>query len=215
MDMLDMAAYRLAFEQALLSLDRMAARRIFAEVVASSGSMAQVEQLVVPTLERIGQNWEAGQVALSQVYLSGRLCEELMVGLLPTANLTLPQSTGVAIAVLEDYHLLGKRMVYSVLRASGIAVRDYGRVTAAGVVARAMTDNIKVLLISTLMLPSALQVREVRAGLWAAGANVRLVVGGAPFRLDPQLWREVGADAMGCNAAEAVDLVTRFIGDGV
>ena len=62
------------------------------------------------------------------------------------------------------------------------------------------------------MLPSALQVREVRAGLWAAGANVRLIVGGAPFRLDAHLWQEVGADAMGRNAAEAVALVSGFAG---
>jgi methanogenic corrinoid protein MtbC1 len=65
------------------------------------------------------------------------------------------------------------------------------------------------------MLPSALQVREVRAGLWAAGANVRVIVGGAPFRLDTQLWREVGADAMGRNAAEAIELVRRFTGGGL
>jgi methanogenic corrinoid protein MtbC1 len=211
----DPADYRLAFEQALLSQDRLAARRIFAEVVAGGKAVEQVERLIVPTLEQIGLSWEAGQVALSQVYLSGRLCEELMAGLLPTANLGVTQPSRVAIAVLEDYHLLGKRMVYSVLRASGIAVRDYGRVEVASLVSRAIGDGIKVLLISTLMLPSALHVREVRAGLWAAGANVRLIVGGAPFRLDAQLWREVGADAMGRNAGEAVELVTRFAGGGL
>jgi methanogenic corrinoid protein MtbC1 len=211
----DMADYCQAFEQALLSQDRPTARRIFVELAAGSRAVQQIEELVVPTLEHIGLSWETGQVALSQVYLSGRLCEELMVGLLPTANLGLTRHARVAIAVLEDYHLLGKRMVYSVLRASGISVRDYGRVTAAGVVARATGDGLKVLLISTLMLSSALQVREVRAGLWAAGANVRLIVGGAPFRLDAQLWREVGADAMGRNAAEAVELVTHFGGSGL
>ena len=40
-----------------------------------------------------------------------------------------------------------------------------------------------------------------------AGVVVRVIVGGAPFLFDDKLWREVGADAMGRNAAEAVALV--------
>ena len=182
------------------------------DVLAGGITLEQVEHIIASTQERIGQGWEAGQVALSQVYLSGRICEELVDALAPAASQKPPQPPKVAIAVLEDYHLLGKRMVYSVLRASGFTIADYGRVAAVELVRRAISEDIKLLLISTLMLPSALNVRDVRAGLQAAGADIQLVVGGAPFRLDPQLWREVGADAMGRTAADAVALVTRFNG---
>jgi trimethylamine corrinoid protein len=47
-------------------------------------------------------------------------------------------------------------------------------------------------------------VAEVRAAL---PAQVRIVVGGAPFRFDAELWRQVGADAMGRTAADALDIV--------
>ena len=57
------------------------------------------------------------------------------------------------------------------------------------------------------MLPSALKIKELRAKLDVAGLAVKLVVGGAPFRFDPQLWREVGADACGQNALEAIEIV--------
>jgi hypothetical protein len=33
------------------------------------------------------------------------------------------------------------------------------------------------------------------------------VVGGAPFRFDDQLWREVGADAMGLSASDALKIL--------
>jgi methanogenic corrinoid protein MtbC1 len=33
------------------------------------------------------------------------------------------------------------------------------------------------------------------------------VVGGAPFLLDDELWKEVGADAMGRSASEAIEIV--------
>ena len=40
---------------------------------------------------------------------------------------------------------------------------------------------------------------------------MRVIVGGAPFLFDDKLWREVGADAMGRNAAEAVTLVSDWM----
>jgi methanogenic corrinoid protein MtbC1 len=118
----------------------------------------------------------------------------------------------MAIATLNDYHLLGKRIVYSVLRAGGFDLQDYGRVTVEEVIRRVQEDRIRVLLISTLLLNSALHVRDVVDGLKKAGQNVKVVVGGAPFRFDDQLWREVNADAMGYSAAEAPGIVNKIMG---
>jgi methanogenic corrinoid protein MtbC1 len=203
----------LEFEQALLSLDRLAARNMLLESGGAETPFQLVEKLVVPALERIGAGWEQGQVALSQVYMSGRICEELVDTLLPPDGLGRKNRPKMAIAVLQDYHLLGKRIVYSVLRASGFELLDYGRVDVDDLVRRVRQDGIEVLLISVLMLPSALRVKEVQARLQAIGSDVKIVVGGAPFRLDDQLWKEVGADAMGREASEAVDIIVKMIGD--
>ena len=202
------------FEQALLSVDRLEARNILTASIGDQTSIQLVENLVLPALERIGESWEQGQVALSQVYMSGRVCEELVDSILPPGSATRRNQPRMAIAVLEDYHLLGKRIVYSALRASGFGLRDYGRVDVDGLVRRVQEDGIQVLLISTLMLPSALRVRDLRARLDESGLDAKIVVGGAPFRFDDQLWREVGADAMGRNASEAMSIVTRITGGG-
>ena len=77
---------------------------------------------------------------------------------------------------------------------------------------RVVSDRLRVLLISVLILPSALKVREVCAQLKAAGSDVKVVVGGAPFLFDDMLWREVGADAMGRSASDAVAIVARLMG---
>jgi len=199
------------FERALLSLDRVAARNI----LTSDGfetPIQRVEKLVVPALERIGTDWEQGTVALSQVYMSGRICEELVDAILPPGDPGRKNQPKTAIAALQDYHLLGKRIVYSVLRASGFDLLDYGRVEVNDLVRRARDDRIEVLLISVLMLPSALRVKDVRAKLQASGSDVKIAVGGAPFRLDDQLWQEVGADAMGRDASEAIEIMSQFAG---
>jgi methanogenic corrinoid protein MtbC1 len=201
------------FEQALLSLDRLAARNILLGSGDSETPLQLVERLVVPALERIGTGWEQGRVALSQVYMSGRICEELVDTFLPSDGLGRKNRPKMAIAVLQDYHLLGKRIVYSVLRASGFELSDYGRVDVDDLVHRVKNDGVEVLLLSVLMLPSALRVKDVRAKLQALGSDVKLVVGGAPFRLDDQLWKEVGADAMGRQASEAVEIIAKMAGD--
>jgi methanogenic corrinoid protein MtbC1 len=97
------------------------------------------------------------------------------------------------------------------MRASGFSLKDFGQgIGPAELVSRVRQERIEVLLISVLMLPSALLVREVRNGLASAEIPVRIIVGGAPFTLDRRLWREVGADAMGCYASEAPDLVRQL-----
>ena len=118
-----------------------------------------------------------------------------------------------AIAVLDDHHLLGKQIVYSVLRASGFELFDYGSLGREELVERVLADRLEVLLISVLMLPSALGVAAVVAQLRARGSAVRIAVGGAPFLFDAGLWREVGADAMGRNAADAVKLLEGWMGE--
>ncbi len=202
------------FEQALLSVDRLGARNILTRSKGERPPIQLVESLLLPALERIGEGWEQGHVALSQVYMSGRLCEELVDSILPPGSLVRENQPRLAIAVLDDYHLLGKRIVYSVLRASGFEMLDYGQTEVDGLVRHVRDDGIQILLISTLMLPSALHVKDLRARLDELDLDVKIVVGGAPFRFDEQLWQDVGADAMGRNASDAIDIIVRFTGDG-
>jgi len=166
---------------------------------------------VVPALERIGNDWDSGALALSQIYMSGRFCEELVDRVLPPSDPDRKHQPRTAIVVLNDYHMLGKRIVYSIMRASGFELFDYGRMDVAELVERARADRIRVLLVSVLMLPSALRIREVRDAFDAAGVELKIVVGGAPFLFDSQLWQEVGADAMGRSAADAVDIVQAWL----
>lgn len=207
-----MEQYVTQFRYALESLDRSQADTLFQKVLQHYSPILAVEKVVVPALEQIGTAWHEGDLALSQVYMSGRFCEALVDRVLPPSDPDRKHQPRSAIVVLSDYHDLGKRIVYSVMRASGFEVFDYGRLDVDQLVERAMADRLSVLLISVLILPSALKVREVCEKLKARGADIKVVVGGAPFIFDDQLWREVGADAMGKSASEAVAIVSRFMG---
>ena len=199
------------FERALLAIDQISAKEIFAKLGRSFTPLQIVEGLIAPALDNIGIGWEQGRIALSQVYMSGRICEDLVNDLLPPGASPKKKRPKMAIAVLEDHHLLGKRIVYAHLRSCGFDLIDYGQGISAGNLSeRTLEDNIEILLNSTLMLRSALKVEQVKLKLEAVGSSTKILVGGAPFLMDPKLWQKVRADAMGRNAAEAVAIISKL-----
>ena len=161
------------------------------------------EEVIVPVLDQIGDRWQRGDLSLAQVYMSGRLCEALLDEI-ATTNPEEIKEFGVAVAVLEDFHVLGKRIVCSVLHTAGYSFKDYGPISLEELVEKVQNDNIRILLVSTLMLNSALRVQQLKEHFTSRGMDVKLIVGGAPFRFDPNLWREVGADATSPTASGVV-----------
>lgn len=200
------------FRTALENLDRIEVDRIFRQALAGRTPIQAVEKLIVPALTGIGADWADGRLALSQVYMSGRFCEELVDRFLPPSDPDRKRQPRSAIVVLSDYHMLGKRIVYSLMRSCGYEMFDYGRMDTDELVERAIADRVRILLISVLILPSALKVREVCTRLKQHDPDIKVVVGGAPFLFDSLLWQEVGADAMGGTASEAVNIVQGFMG---
>ncbi len=202
------------FKNALLSIDRDQARSIASEAVDARGAEAAVESVIVPALEEIGHGWQNGDISLSQVYMSGRICEELINDLFAADHGPVRSHPPMAIAVLEDYHMLGKLLVGSSLKARGYFPLDYGHATTSELVSLVDKDGIEILLISALMLPSALQVKEVVRLLEERGLNTKIIVGGAPFRFDQELFREVGAHGTAAQASGAAELIAGLIKEG-
>ena len=198
-------------EHTLLAVDQIGTKRIIRDHCKSDSPFTCIETLIVPALEEIGRGWEEGKVSLSQVYMSGRICEEIVDAMLPAGDPRRVDQPKIAIAVLEDHHTLGKRIVTSVLRAGGFELTDYGHgVSVDQLVEQVARDKVIILLISTLMLPAALRSKEAIARIRKMQPDTKIIVGGAPFLFDPMLWKEVGADAMGHAASETLELVNRM-----
>ncbi len=202
----------LQLEQALLSLNQEAVATILREAHNETTPGRIAGNLIAATLVRIGNSWESGKLSLSQVYMSGVICERVIDELLPPQSPIRKSQPKMAIAVLEDFHLLGKRIILSSLRASGFELIDLGGgLSVERLVDIVRTQEIKILLLSVLMLPSALRIKELKTQL--KDIDIRIVVGGAPFRFDDQLWKEVGADYYGKDSSEAIAIVTKIMED--
>ena len=196
------------FQNALLSLDRIKVKEILSSEYNLNDFMSALENIVVPAMEDIGYKWEAGEVALSQVYMSGKICEEIVDTLIPQTNTKRIDDPNLAIVVYKDHHMLGKRIVSTFLRVSGYDVLDYGHASSIEeLVEKIKKDKIEILLISVLMLNSALNVKEFISKLREENLKTKVVIGGAPFRFDLDLYKEVGADACGTNASDVLGII--------
>ncbi len=114
------------FKNAILELNRLEALRLFDEVVSSQAPFDFIDDVMVPVLEDIGEGWESGETALSQVYMSGKICEAII-----ETRISIPEKSSInnppmAIVTFDDYHSLGKKIVYSLLKAYGYKIIDYG-----------------------------------------------------------------------------------------
>ena len=209
---MDLNMIKAKFEQDLLALKKTEVQEILFSLKDDLTILETIDLLVTPVLENIGQKWENGEIALSQVYMSGVICEELIEQYLNKEQSENATECKVGIVTFQDYHALGKRIVYSLLRANGIQVKDYGSgLNVNDIIQIIRQDQIKILLISTLMYPSALNIKKIKQKIKSEKLNVKLIVGGAPFRFDKKLWKTVGADAMGTTASDAIHLTRKFL----
>ena len=200
------------FENALLDMDRNAAFLLVEEFMTTTDISVFIEAVLVNALKSIGEKWEEDQVSLSQIYMSGKICEEIVDKYIVVSPTSPTSSKRIAIVTLEDYHALGKRIVSSMLKSSGFEIIDYGQgVDVASLIEKVKKDKVDILLISVLMYPSALKIKEVSDGLTNNQLNTRLLVGGAPFIFDKALWKQVGAHGIGVNPSEAISILEKWV----
>ena len=200
-------------ETALLASDQTGAYAILEGASQKYDPFECISGIIVPALNRIGSGWEKGEFALSQIYMSGRICEEYVKGLDPVLDAKVTSQPKIAIAVLEDHHSLGKQTVLTACHAAGFSVIDYGAgILAEDLAQKVLGDDIDVLLISTLMLRAALRIKVLTDILHEKKAPTKVIVGGAPFIFDETLWQQVGADAMGVSATDALKYLGAFTG---
>ncbi|MCU7835258.1 MAG: cobalamin-dependent protein [gamma proteobacterium symbiont of Taylorina sp.] len=205
--------YQSRLKTALLSLDRIKAKLILEDLITTTAPTEVVDSIMIPVLESIGSGWEDGRVALTQVYAAGQFCEQWLDTAFEDKLFVKKESPKLAIAVLEDFHSLGKRIVYSIVKGGGYQIQDFGAGISVDKLAnKVIEEDIDILLVSALMLPSVLRINNLRQALEQSGKKIKIIAGGAPFRFDAILKEEIMADAVANNASEVIGIIEHLSG---
>jgi trimethylamine corrinoid protein len=186
-----------------------------ARIAASEALAAQLDLLEVienglaKGLREVGRRFEAGEMFLMQLILSGEAMKGGVEVLKPEMLRQKKQLAGSGkflIGTVEgDIHDIGKSIVAAMLTAEGFEVMDVG-VDIPDKVFVDKTKEIKphILGLSALMTTTRTKQRDVIEALKQAGTRnaVKVMVGGAT--VTPEWAQETGADGYGEDAIEAV-----------
>ena len=189
--------------QAILDADRLEANRLVDEWALDHGYEKAVAELLLPILETVGVQWiRTRETSLAQAYVAAKVAEDVMTRVLeerqqrggPAPALRGP----VVVANIEDdYHPLGRKMVTAFLRLEGWEVHDLGvDVRAGAIVDAAVALGARVVGASAMMYTTARNIQALRDEIDRRGltGRIQMAVGGAVFRLRPELVAEVGGD---------------------
>jgi 5-methyltetrahydrofolate--homocysteine methyltransferase len=163
----------------------------------------------------VGDRFRVHEIFLPDVLLAAKAMYAGMDELRPLLVRDGIPSLGKVVigSVKGDLHDIGKNLVGILLKGAGFDVIDLGHdVAPERMVQTAVEQGAAVIGMSALLTTTMPVMGEVVAQLKARGlaGKVRTIVGGAP--VTEAFAREIGADAYGFDAGNAVDVVKGLVG---
>lgn len=203
----------------ILNAEREEAKSLLLSIVQERGYETALRQILEPTLRLIGDRWSKDSISLAQGFVAGKVAEDFIANtkdvLINEVGKEQPIAEGSPprVAVMgnieDDYHSLGRSMVISFLELRGWSVTDLGNdVLANELVDTAVLIGAPVIGVSAMMLTTARNIGSVRQVLRERRLEdkIALAVGGAVFRMRPELVAEVGGDGTADTGIDAPDL---------
>lgn len=212
---MDITNHRKQLLEYILSGDRHAALELLEKRAESSDWRETITGLLEPVLDEIGKRWALEKISLAAGYLAGKIAEEALLRAV-AADEAIPETKGPIVIgnVEDDYHSLGRKLVVLFLRTAGWKVIDLGNdVLAADFVSAAIANEAKIIAVSAMMLTTAENILKIRQEMERRGIThvIKLAVGGAIFRVRPELVEELGGDGSAANAVDVPHLMERLL----
>jgi len=200
------------YNEAIFDTDRDRALQIVHDAVAKGVSPEDIIfKVVLPAMDimikSISENFDAN---LAQHFMTAQIADTVTSEMLARFK-TIPSPAGRMVigTARGDMHSLGKRIVIGCLKARMVEVTDLGlNVAPEHFVEEAVARDAGVIGISAMMSHTArgdqgcLRVRQLlkERGL---ENRIKIIVGGAPYRFDTELYKIVQADAWAIDGVAA------------
>lgn len=204
---------------ALLHNDTHRGARFVLDAVKGGTAVKDIYLYVFQRTQReIGRLWQTNYLTIAEEHYCTAATQLILAQLYP--YIFTGAKTGrrlIATCVNGELHELSARMVSDLFELAGWDTIYLGSSvptdSVTDIVARHRAD---VLAISATLTTNvgavATLIKAIRNS--AAGANIKIMVGGYPFIIDPDLWRKVEADATAPDAESAVETANRLLGAG-
>lgn len=174
-----------------------------------------LDNALIAGMNEVGRRFKTHELFLPDVLLAARAMYAGLELIKPLLEKSGGASRGSVVlgTVQGDLHDIGKNLVGIMLRGAGYEVIDLGHdVPPERFIAAARERQASVIGLSALLTTTMPAMRRVVECLREAGLSgqIRVIIGGAP--VSAEYAREIGADAYGYDAANAVERVRELLG---
>lgn len=178
-------------------------------------SMDIINGILIPALDVVGKEFEAGRMFLPQLMMSAETVKNSFDAVKEKIKSSgaAQQSKGkiVLATVKGDIHDIGKNIVKVLLENYGYDVYDLGKDVPPEDVVNCMKENdIHLCGLSALMTTTVISMEETIKAIRAAGLDAKVWVGGAV--LTPEYADMIGADMYCKDALSSVNYANEFFG---
>lgn len=189
-------------------------RNAVVEALDSRVDPVDVVDVMNKALEAVGERYERGEYFLSELIMAGIMATEITNLLKPHLDRSTEKPAGKVIigTVRGDLHDIGKNIVIAMLSSGGFNIIDLGiDVPCEKFLKSVEKERPDILGMSCLLTVAMDELRNVIEELGKAGLreDVKVMVGGRP--ITPEFAKEIGADAYGSNAIEAVRIARALV----
>ncbi len=179
--------------------------------LSGSSAMTLINEVIIPALNRVGKDYEAGKIFLPQLIQAAETTKLAFAVVQETFQASEEKKGPILICTVEgDIHDIGKNIVKVVLESYGYDMIDLGKdVKAEEVVAAYHQYKPKMIGLSALMTTTVVNMQKTIDALHAAGITCPVWVGGAV--LTQQIADEIGADYYSSDAMDSVRLLEEVV----
>lgn len=171
-------------------------------------------QILQPCMYEVGYMWENGEITTAQEHLASSIVNRIMSYIYTKLNMVTNVSNKVVVTTPQgEFHELGARMVADFLEIYGWKVRFLGANTPTeSLIDLINKENPDILSLSVTMFYNLKNTQdlivEVKEKCW--NKNLKIIVGGQAFQMEPNIWKDIGADGYTKDAREAVALARQL-----
>ena len=202
-------------EDAILRGLKEDAGRLAKEALLTEDEFSLVEKRLIPALDRVGEDYEAGKVFLPQLLSAAQAAqavfEVIKMSIAEKGAAPMKKGRLILATVHGDIHDIGKNIVKTVLENYGYEVVDLGKdVPPETVVEAAVRENIRLVGLSALMTTTLPAMEETIRQLKSLPHPPTVMVGGAV--LTPEYAAKMGADYYSKDAKQSVEIARKVFG---
>ncbi len=191
------------------------ASRLARQALESVPELELVEQRLIPALDRVGQDYEAGRAFLPQLLGAAQAAQAVFQvvqnAIAQRGGAPVKKGRLVVATVKGDIHDIGKNIVKTILENYGYDVLDLGRdVPPEAIASTVQEQNIGLVGLSALMTTTLPAMEQTIRLLQSLPQPPVIFVGGAV--VTPEYAARMGADYYSKDARESVEIARKVIG---